>query len=684
MNKLLPKNNKLDLNLNLNIAKKDFLDMIPNIMNLIEIGENYKINGLYFITIIKEKNSNYFNYLTHINFEKCEDILRKTYNIPASEILTILQMEIDNINEQSLINQVEYKIYDENRNPLNLSLCNDTDIQLFYLLKDDLYNLSDYNYFKNRNIDIFNINDLFFNDICQSYSDTKNDIVLEDRIKDIYQNYSLCDEGCTYNEFNLENKTISCNCKVKTNISLEEPSLNVKYFEEIKVDSNFGLIKCYNLVFSFKGKNKNIGFWIFLILVIMHIPLLFIIVYKGIKPIKEFIFNEMIKYGYKRDNKNKNKSTVNNKNKNNKGNSINIPIKNSPIKRRKKKKLSNAERSSMNNIKLSDKEIVSNININKEIENININGNINNANNNNTRKNKKNKSSQNTNKKILINNVILLGKSKKKKGKKRINQLSTQGIERNKTDKSNEKGNNIINFSLINININADTIKEYVPQNSFHILNNYTYEEAIKYDMRSLCAIFYIFLLSKQAAFHAFLFRSPLELFPIRLCLFIFIISSDLALNAFFYLDDKISKKYRYAKNLFLFTFSNNITIILLSTLIGFIFMTLFTNLSNSANKIRDVFAKEEAKLKKNKKYKVTEVRKKEIINEIEKILKIHKLKVIILLTIEFLLILFFWYYVTAFCHVYSSTQLSWIFDSILSMLSRLIFELLFSLAFAK
>ena len=168
---------------------------------------------------------------------------------------------------------------------------------------------------------------------------------------------------------------------------------------------------------------------------------------------------------------------------------------------------------------------------------------------------------------------------------------------------NNENDNNMIDFNLININLNSKN-KESIPKNSFQILNNYNYDEAIKYDMRSICAIFYIFLLSKQAAFHAFLFKSPLELFSLRFCLFIFIVSSDLALNAFFYLDDKISKKYRYARGLFLFTFSNNITIILLSTFIGFIFLTLFTNLSNSINKIIDIFKKEEAKIIKNKKKK--------------------------------------------------------------------------------
>ena len=262
-------------------------------------------------------------------------------------------------------------------------------------------------------------------------------------------------------------------------------------------------------------------------------------------------------------------------------------------------------------------------------------------------------------------------------GIKNVYELPTQGIE-----KIDEKTNNIFNFNLININLN--NIKDYHPKNSYHILNNYTFEEAVEYDMRSVCAIFYIFLLSKDPLCHAFLFKSPLELFPLRFCLLIFIISSDLALNAFFYLDDKISKKYKYAKNLFLFTFSNNLTIILLSTFIGFLFMTLFTNLSNSTNNIIDLFRKEEEKIKKNKKYKVTDKRKKKLYEEINRILKKYKIKVIIFISIEFLLMLFFWYYVTAFCHVYSNTQLSWLLDSFLSILSRVVIILFLCIGFAK
>ena len=532
----------------------------------------------------------------------------------------------------------------------------------------------------------------------------------------------ICDEGCTYNEINTEFMTISCDCKIKNNISVNDSTLNIKKIDEIKTESNFGLIKCYNLVFSFDGKPKNMGFWIFLILSVTHIPFLIFYFSKGVKPIKHYLLKEMEKNGYINSDKKKKNTNINNKNttitnnnikkyqnKNNKNYTKKQTIKNKskihspPIsrkikieksedsennnkiikKRRKSKKISNKmtqkiEGSSLNCIKFSERE---DGDIVKQIKYDN------NKFKNNNEKNTeiKRKSTLKKNIKIDIKRQTLI-KSKiignelvnsSNKIIKKFEQLPTQGIE-----KINEKGKNIFNFNLININLK--NIKDYSPKNSYHILNNYTFEEAVEYDMRSVCAIFYIFLLSKDPLCHAFLFKSPLELFPLRFCLLIFIISSDLALNAFFYLDDKISEKYKYAQNLFLFAFSSNLTIILLSTFIGFLFMTLFTNLSNSTNNIRDIFKKEEEKIKKNKKYEVTDKRKKEIYTEINKILRKHKIKVIILISIEFLLMLFFWYYVTAFCHVYSNTQLSWLLDSFLSILSRIVIVLFICLGFAK
>ena len=224
-----------------------------------------------------------------------------------------------------------------------------------------------------------------------------------------------------------------------------------------------------------------------------------------------------------------------------------------------------------------------------------------------------NKLRKNNQKPIKINKkmkkISKIGKIKANiKSKKNLENLPTQGINNNKVI------NNNFNINLIKINVKKTKKINLISLN--HNLNNYTFEEAIRNDRRALCEIFFIFLLSKQEAFHAFLYKSPLESFPLRVCLLIFILSSDLFLNAFLYLDDKISKKYRYLKNLFLFTFNNNISIILLSTLIVLVLINFFTNLSNSINNIRDIFKNEEQKIKKDKKYKVTEKRKKEIFTE--------------------------------------------------------------------
>ena len=220
-------------------------------------------------------------------------------------MITFFQIELNNPNSQSLINQIEYKVLNEQKKELNLSTCRDSNIQIFYTIKNNTnIDVSKINEFKDSGIDIFDINDDFFTDICLSYSDSGNDLILEDRIKYIFQNYSLCEEGCTYNDIYLKNMTISCNCKIKDNITTVISKINFDEIEEIS-SINFDIAKCYNLVFSLKGKINNIGFWIFSIILIAHIPFFVIYFKKGIDPVKQYLFKEMAKYGYLKYVKNK-------------------------------------------------------------------------------------------------------------------------------------------------------------------------------------------------------------------------------------------------------------------------------------------------------------------------------------------------------------------------------------------
>ena len=266
---------------NFNITKENILKEIQSIAENIEIGKTYKKEEEDFSLYIYPTNSTFLTSVTHVNFSECESILRKHYKMPDTSIMTFFQIELKNDDSTSLINQVEYQAY-YNNTFLDLSLCNNTNIKVYYSIKDNsLIDFSSVASFKDSGIDIFNINDSFFNDICHPYSNGEDDLILKDRIKDIYLNYSLCEQGCTYNEVDLDYMTIACDCQVKDNISTVVSPLNLDNI--IETPSNFEIIKCYNLVFSWDGKLNNIGFWIFLLLVLLQGPLLMYYFCKGIK-----------------------------------------------------------------------------------------------------------------------------------------------------------------------------------------------------------------------------------------------------------------------------------------------------------------------------------------------------------------------------------------------------------------
>ena len=411
------------------------------------------------------------------------------------------------------------------------------------------------NSFKDTEVNIFNISDEFFNDVCYPYTKDGNDLILEDRIKYIYQNYTLCEEDCVFENIDLTNMLIECKCDVKQNISTIVHEIKQEAVDKIS-SLNFEIIKCYKLAFTLKGKIKNIGFLILSIFLFLHLPLLFMYFSKGIKPVEKYIFNEMEKNGYMNKRQNiKTNSSKSGKNKNIRKNfnlqktDINFPPKKSKF----------ASKSKSKHMKLHSKKRK------KSIKKKSIHSLINNVN--------------------ISNNFFIHSNEKEEK-------LSDD-------EKNNNKD---LNLNLISIKLkDLSKTKNHRPKESNISLYNYTMEEAFKYDSRSVLLILYIYLLSKQAFFHAFLYRSPLEIFPLRFCLLLFIISSDLALNALFYFNDNISRKYQYTKNIFLFSLSNNMTVILLSTLVGFLFLTFFTKLSNSTKAIRDVFKEEEKKLEKKR-----------------------------------------------------------------------------------
>ena len=234
-------------------------------------------------------------------------------------------------------------------------------------------------------------------------------------------------------------------------------------------------------------------------------------------------------------------------------------------------------------------------------------------------------------------------------------------------------------YFLIQIDANNQTNIE--PPNSNSILDNYEYETAIKYEKRNFFRIFYICLISKQSIINLILFKNPLNLQMLKICLFIFNYSCDLAFNTIFYSNQNISDKYHYeGDNLIYFTFVNNIVQSVTSSMVSFILINLFQYFIDSRRNFESIFREEEKKMRKNRKYKVSRETKSIILNKIRETYSKLKGKIIIFLISEFSLMLFFYYFVTAFCEVYKKTQLSWLSDFFISFLISLLTEVFNSL----
>ena len=104
----------------INITKKEAEKNIKQIMEIIQINQKYKLYGEDFnLTISPINDINSFN-STYVELNECEEILRGQYELSSEEILIILQIEIDKMNKKSLVNQIEYAIYNEQKEQLNL------------------------------------------------------------------------------------------------------------------------------------------------------------------------------------------------------------------------------------------------------------------------------------------------------------------------------------------------------------------------------------------------------------------------------------------------------------------------------------------------------------------------------------------------------------------------------------
>ena len=614
-----------------------------------------------------------------INLEECINILNSVYyQYDLNEFLLVKIKVFKNSKEY----KIDYLLFSKFGELLNLTLCNELNIKIEYTIS----NVTEENLKlaqklkEENNIDLFDKNDNFFHDLCINFT-SKNgtDVILKDRRRDYYINISLCEKNCSYLMVNYNNKTMVCACSIKTNIIdeieiEEEEEFDGNDINDEITSSNYEVIICYNVVFTRKVFKINLGNYIFIILGIIHYLLVIYYLLNGKKNIISNIIknkkinrnkncNPPLKRRYNNINNFKlkkisedisiedysNNESDNNNNNNEKisikkNNEFNISYNDQQLKSinisRKSESLFN---SSLNKISLLNKNKLILKDINKNYNQSKINK-IYNQDFINLKGKKK---SRNLNKysNILINNNMttestLLTNGNNNKSKKTTTDYIISPLIK-KDDKKNKK-------NIKNINIDYDDI---------------TFEISILIDQRTFWEMYWQYLKDRHI-FLCIIFNSEKILKYIRVSIFIISTSTDFFFNSLFYSDKYISKIYEnelYGIKEFWVTLPKNV----LSVILAEIYISFLEFLINSRN--IEIFMK-------NFKFK------EKYLRQINYLISNYQIKLNIYIIISNVSMIFFWYYVCAFCGVYQNSQINWIKDIFVSFLIGLIYPLILCL----
>ena len=179
---------------------------------------------------------------------------------------------------------------------------------------------------------------------------------------------------------------------------------------------------------------------------------------------------------------------------------------------------------------------------------------------------------------------------------------------------------------------------------------------ALEYDKRSYCAYYISLLKTKQSLLNAFFNNNDYDARIIKIDLFLIGFTIDYIVNALFYNDDTMHNIYESKGK---FDLEVQIPIIIYSYLISMLLNTPLEFLAFSNDSIID-FKQNKSTINLNK-------RKKNLKN-------ILKIKFILYFLISFILLTFFWYYISIFCVIYRNTQIHLLKDTLTSFGLSLLF----------
>ena len=242
---------------------------------VLDNGDDYIVateNTIYTITTTKNQKNNIDENVTSIDLGKCEDKLKKEYNISKNASLFILKLDVLIDNCAKVEYEVYYNFSQNNLTKLDLNFCKDIQIDIS-IPKDIPMN----------EIDKYNKSSALYNDICYTLtSENGLDKPLMDRQNDYKKNnISICEEGCDFAQYNNKTKKAICSCFTKVNLPLiseikVDKDKLFENFKDIRNIGNFKMLTCFNLLLDKHNIFRNSANYMIIILFPLSIISIFI------------------------------------------------------------------------------------------------------------------------------------------------------------------------------------------------------------------------------------------------------------------------------------------------------------------------------------------------------------------------------------------------------------------------
>ena len=461
----------------------------------------------------------------------------------------------------------------------------------------------------NEDIDKLNSSSDYYNNIC--YTTTSNsgtDITLKDRKNEFIQNNkTVCQENCDFSDYDYDIKKVKCACKYKKSSNLfSEMNINkTKLYEKFKDIKNIANINILKCYKElFKENNLRKNIgFISIIIIIVFHIVCIIIFYKNQLDKIETTINDII-FGIQHYKLLKEEEDIHKQKLNKK-----IKSKKGILKQQYYLNINDKQ----NNNKKYKKLFPVYNQRNEGIKFTKIEDN-------NSPPIKKKKNLKSHRKKKVVKNIISLYKD----------------------------GNNSFNIITQNKKEIIEKTKKIMEYNDSE-LNDLSYKHALKLDNRTYC-IYYISLLKlKNNLIFTFFYTNDYNSRIIKIDLFFFSFIIYYTVNALFFNDNTMHKIYEDEGS---FNFIYQFPQIIYSSLISIVINTLLKFLSLSENDLLT--------FKKSKNNEELKLKGKDLFNKL-------KIKFLSYFILSFILLLFFWYYLSMFCAIYKNTQVHLIKDTLIS-----------------